>query len=207
MSEYRAKRPLDLLLASGALLISAPLFLPLSVAIALRLGRPILFTQRRPGLGGRPFTIYKFRTMRELVDADGQLLPDAERLTPLGRFLRATSLDELPELLNIVKGEMSFVGPRPLLMQYLQRYDAEQMRRHQVRPGLTGWAQVHGRNAQTWEERFNLDCWYVDHCSLGLDLRILFLTIGQVLRREGISQQGHATMPEFLGSPSHTEKR
>lgn len=176
----------------------SPVLLVLAGMVRLS-GAPVLFRQQRPGRHGRPFVIYKFRTMRELRDTEGRLLPDAQRLTHLGRFLRATSLDELPELFNVLKGEMSLVGPRPLLMEYLERYTPEQARRHEVKPGITGWAQVHGRNAITWEEKFKLDVWYVDHHSLGLDLKILWLTLVKVLRREGISASGHATMPEFQG--------
>jgi lipopolysaccharide/colanic/teichoic acid biosynthesis glycosyltransferase len=163
------------------------------------MGKPILFRQERIGAKGKPFTILKFRTMTMKRDNDGHLLPDALRLTRFGRFLRGSSLDELPELLNVLKGDMSLVGPRPLLMQYLDRYTPEQARRHEVKPGITGWAQVHGRNALTWEEKFTLDVWYVDHCSLSLDLRILLLTLWKVLKREGISQEGSATMTEFMG--------
>lgn len=176
------------------------MFAAISLLIRTRLGYPILFTQTRPGLHGKPFTIYKFRTMTDERDADGKLLPDSDRLTRLGRFLRSTSLDELPELFNVIKGEMSLVGPRPLLMQYLNRYTPEQARRHEVRPGITGWAQINGRNALSWEEKFALDVWYVDNCSLWLDIRIIALTIWKVFRREGISHQGEATMPEFKGT-------
>ena len=165
----------------------------------LKLGSPVLFRQRRPGLHGKPFTIYKFRTMTDARDAQGKLLPDAERLTPFGRFLRSASLDELPELFNVLKGDMSLVGPRPLLMQYLDRYTPEQMRRHEVKPGITGWAQVNGRNAITWEQKFALDVWYVDNKSLGLDGKIILLTLWKILKREGISQPGQATMEEFMG--------
>jgi lipopolysaccharide/colanic/teichoic acid biosynthesis glycosyltransferase len=161
------------------------------------MGRPVLFRQARPGLHGKPFVMYKFRTMRDLRDAEGNLLPDEARLTPFGRWLRTTSLDELPELVNVLRGEMSLVGPRPLLMEYLERYTPEQARRHEVKPGITGWAQIHGRNNLSWEERLRLDVWYVDHWSLWLDLKILWRTLWMVLRREGISAQGHATMPRF----------
>jgi lipopolysaccharide/colanic/teichoic acid biosynthesis glycosyltransferase len=164
------------------------------------MGLPILFRQQRPGLHGKPFTLLKFRTMTDARDAQGNLLPDAERLTPFGSFLRRTSLDELPAFFNVLRGDMSLMGPRPLLMAYLDRYTPEQARRHEVRPGITGWAQVNGRNAITWEQKFVLDVWYVDNWSLWLDLKILFLTGWKVLRREGISQEGHATMPEFLGA-------
>ena len=167
--------------------------------IRCKLGTPVLFRQQRPGLGGRPFWLLKFRTMTEARDAAGNLLPDAQRLTGFGRFLRATSLDELPELLNVLKGDMSLVGPRPLLMQYLDRYTPEQARRHEVRPGITGWAQVNGRNAITWEEKFKLDVWYVDNWSLWLDIKIIFMTVWKIFKREGISQPGQATMEEFRG--------
>jgi len=165
-------------------------------------GSPVFFRQRRPGLHGEPFTICKFRTMTDVRDAQGNLLPDEQRLTPFGRFLRCTSLDELPELFNVLKGDMSLVGPRPLLMRYLDRYTPEQMRRHEVRPGITGWAQVNGRNALTWEQKFALDVWYVDHQSLWLDLKIIVLTVWKILKREGISQPGQATMEEFMGVQS-----
>lgn len=193
------KRLLDLTLTLAALLLLSPLLVLLALLVRLRLGSPVLFRQRRPGLRGKPFTLYKFRTMKDLHDAGGNLLPDAERLMPLGRFLRGTSLDELPELFNVLKGEMSLVGPRPLLMEYLARYTPEQARRHAVKPGITGWAQVNGRNALTWEQKFALDVWYVDHLSLWLDLKIVVLTAWKVLRREGISQPGQATMEEFRG--------
>lgn len=199
---YRiGKRAFDLVLAASLLLVLAPLLLVLAAIIALRLGRPVLFSQPRPGRHGQVFTLYKFRTMTEARDASGALLPDAVRLTPLGRWLRATSLDELPELWNILRGEMSFVGPRPLLVRYLPRYSPEQARRHEVRPGLTGWAQINGRNALTWEAKFALDVWYVDHASFWLDLQILWQTAFKVFRREGISAVGEATMTEFMGSP------
>jgi lipopolysaccharide/colanic/teichoic acid biosynthesis glycosyltransferase len=198
------KRILDILLT----VLSCPIWLPglaiLAILVYLTDGRPILFRQLRPGLHGRPFYIYKFRTMTEDHDSNGQLLPDAMRLTRTGRFLRSTSLDELPELFNVLKGEMSLVGPRPLLMQYLERYTPGQMRRHEARPGITGWAQVNGRNAITWEEKFELDVWYVYNCSVRLDLRILWHTLVKVLKREGITAEGYATMPEFIGS-SHQE--
>jgi len=194
------KRPLDAVLATLLLVALSPLLLGLALAVRIALGRPVLFRQRRPGLGGAPFEILKFRTMRDALDALGAPLPDAERLTRLGRFLRATSLDELPELVNVLRGEMSLVGPRPLLLEYLPRYSSEERRRHDVRPGITGWAQVHGRNAVRWDERFRLDVWYVDHLGFALDLRILLRTVGLVLRRQGISARGHATMPPFQGS-------
>jgi lipopolysaccharide/colanic/teichoic acid biosynthesis glycosyltransferase len=174
----------------------------LAVAVWLSLGRPVLFRQQRPGKGGKVFELFKFRTMTDQRDASGTLLPDAERLTPFGRWLRARSLDELPELINVLGGNMSLVGPRPLLVQYLPRYTPEQARRHEARPGITGWAQVNGRNAISWEEKFKLDVWYVDHHTFWLDLKILFLTALKVIRREGISAQGEATVPEFMGTAS-----
>jgi sugar transferase EpsL len=196
----RSKRCFDLTLT----LLSAPLWLPLLAVLALlvriRLGSPVFFRQDRPGLGGRIFPLRKFRTMTDARDAHGQLLPDADRLVPFGRWLRSTSLDEIPEMFNVLRGEMSLVGPRPLLVRYLDRYTPEQARRHEVPPGITGWAQVQGRNALSWEDKFRLDVWYVDHASLALDLRILFLTVARVWQREGIAAQGHATMPEFEGS-------
>jgi sugar transferase EpsL len=195
------KRLSDLLLACVALVVLSPVMLVVSVLIAIQLGFPILFRQKRPGYLGQIFTIYKFRTMREDHDDQGNLLSDDQRLTRLGRFLRSTSLDELPELINVLKGEMSIVGPRPLLVQYLPLYNPEQTRRHTVLPGITGWAQVHGRNAITWQEKFNLDVWYVDHWSVWLDLKIIALTIVKVLRREGISQPGQATAEPFQGNP------
>ena len=194
------KRLLDF---TAALLGLIALALPLCVLILLirrRLGSPVFFRQIRPGLHGQPFEMVKFRTMTDACGPDGVLLPDAERLTPFGRFLRATSLDELPELWNVLKGDMSLVGPRPLLMEYLPLYSPEQARRHAVRPGVTGWAQVNGRNAISWEEKFALDTWYVDHQSLLLDMKILWLTIKKVLVREGISAAGEATMGKFTGS-------
>ena len=195
------KRVFDLCLTIPGLLLISPILLLISLFVRLYHGTPILFRQVRPGFLGKPFTVYKFRTMTSTCDAQGNLLPDAQRLTPLGRFLRAASLDELPELFNVLRGEMSLVGPRPLLTQYLPRYSAEQARRHNVLPGITGWAQVNGRNALTWEDKFRLDVWYVDNWSIRLDIRVLLLTFGKVLRREGISQPGHATAEEFMGSP------
>jgi lipopolysaccharide/colanic/teichoic acid biosynthesis glycosyltransferase len=194
------KRFFDLCLTIPGVIVISPLILLLTGLVWALHGRPIFFCQVRPGFLGRPFRLYKFRTMTEARDRHGALLPDSQRLTPLGRFLRSMSLDELPELFNVLKGEMSLVGPRPLLMQYLERYSPEQARRHLVLPGMTGWAQVNGRNALTWEEKFRLDVWYVDHWSLGLDLRILFLTFLPVLQRRGISQSGHATAEEFMGN-------
>ena len=193
------KRALDLVGATLGLALLSPLMLLVALLIHLTMGPPVLFRQVRPGLHGKPFVMYKFRTMLDLRDEQGNLLPDEKRLTPLGRFLRSTSLDELPELFNVLKGDMSLVGPRPLLMEYLDRYTPEQFRRHEVKPGITGWAQVNGRNALTWEEKFKLDVWYVDNWNLWLDLKILWLTLIKVLRREGISHGRHATMPEFRG--------
>jgi len=192
--------PIERLLALALLVLLCPVLLGIALLVRINLGRPVLFRQRRAGLLGRPFWLVKFRTMNARCDADGQLLPDAQRLTPFGRWLRSSSLDELPELVNILRGEMGFVGPRPLLMEYLPLYSPEQARRHAVKPGLTGWAQIHGRNALSWEERFLLDVWYVDHHSVGLDLRILWLTLATVLRREGISAAGEVTMAPFTGS-------
>jgi lipopolysaccharide/colanic/teichoic acid biosynthesis glycosyltransferase len=193
------KRLLDILGSGLGLLILSPVILILAWMIRRRLGSPVLFHQVRPGLQGRPFRMIKFRTMRDAVGADGQPLPDAERMTPFGRLLRSTSLDELPELWNVLKGDMSLVGPRPLLMEYLPLYSPEQARRHEVRPGVTGWAQINGRNALSWEDKFRLDVWYVDHQSLWLDLKILYLTVKKVLVRDGISAAGEATMSKFTG--------
>jgi len=193
------KRLFDLLAAAlGVMLLAVPLAL-LAWQVRRKLGSPVLFTQVRPGLHGKPFRMVKFRTMTDACDASGALLPDAQRLTPFGRFLRASSLDELPELWNVLRGEMSLVGPRPLLMEYLPLYSPEQARRHEVRPGITGWAQVNGRNAISWADKFSLDVWYVDHRSLWLDVRILWLTVRKVLVRDGISAAGEATMPKFEG--------
>lgn len=194
------KRLVDVLVAALALLLLSPVIVVTALAVARKMGRPVFFRQVRPGLHGAPFGMIKFRTMRDAVGADGSLLPDAERLTPLGQWLRATSLDELPELWNVLNGEMSLVGPRPLLMQYLPLYSPEQARRHLVRPGVTGWAQVNGRNGLSWEEKFALDVWYVDNRSFWIDLRILALTALKVVRRDGISAAGDATMPAFTGS-------
>lgn len=196
------KRLIDTVLAAAVLALAAPVVLVIALAIRASMGRPVLFRQVRPGLHGRLFCIYKFRTMTDARDAQGRLLPDGERLTLLGRFLRSTSLDELPQLWNVLRGEMSLVGPRPLLPEYLDRYTPEQARRHEVRPGITGWAQVNGRNATTWEERLRQDVWYVDNWSLWLDFKILWMTVVKVLRREGVSKEGHATMPEFMGTQS-----
>lgn len=204
MYHYTTKRLLDVLIVLPALIILAPFLAFIALLIWLMIGTPIFFRQQRPGMYGRPFMLLKFRTMTDTRDANGNLLPDADRLTPLGRFLRSTSLDELPELLNVLRGEMSLIGPRPLLMEYLERYTPEQMRRHDVRPGITGWAQINGRNALSWERKFALDVWYAEHQSLWLDLKIIALTMVKVLAREGISQAGHATAEEFKGSAVET---
>ena len=193
------KRLFDILLSACGLLVLAVPLLALAWQVRRKLGSPVLFTQVRPGLHGKPFRMVKFRTMTDERDASGALLPDAKRLTLFGRFLRASSLDELPELWNVLRGEMSLVGPRPLLMEYLPLYSPEQARRHEVRPGITGWAQVNGRNAISWSDKFALDVWYVDHRSLWLDMRILWLTVRKVLVRDGISAAGEATMPRFEG--------
>ncbi len=190
----------DRVASAIALLLFSPLMLLIASAIYIRMGRPILFTQSRPGKDSRIFSFYKFRTMTDKRDPNGNFLPDEQRLTALGQFLRKTSLDELPQLWNVLKGEMSFVGPRPLLVEYLNLYTPEQARRHELKPGITGWTQVNGRNSISWEEKFKLDVWYVDHWNLWLDLKILLLTIVKVFKQEGISQSGYATMPEFLGS-------
>jgi len=194
------KRTFDLLVSLILLILLSPLLLVIAVLVRIKLGRPVLFSQERPGLHGKLFRLFKFRTMRDLRGPEGRLLPDDERLTKFGRFLRASSLDELPELFNVLKGEMSLVGPRPLLVAYLERYTPEQARRHEVLPGITGWAQVNGRNALSWEAKFKLDVWYVDNRSFWLDLKILFLTVWKALKREGISAPGSATAPEFMGS-------
>jgi lipopolysaccharide/colanic/teichoic acid biosynthesis glycosyltransferase len=197
-----SKRIFDLLLAGLAVLVLWPIMLLTAFGVLVSIGRPVLFTQSRPGLHGRPFSIIKFRTMTLAKPGDGDLLGDEQRLTRFGRFLRATSLDELPELYNVLRGDMSLVGPRPLLMEYLPLYSDEQARRHEVPPGITGWAQVRGRNALSWEEKFQLDTWYVDNHSIWLDLRILWLTLVKVLKREGISHPGDSTMPKFKGNAS-----
>jgi sugar transferase EpsL len=196
--QYFAKRAFDIAVAIAGILITAPLMALVALAIRIQMGIPIFFKQVRPGYKAKPFVIYKFRTMDEKRDLRNNLRPDAERLTSLGHFLRSTSLDEIPELINVLKGEMSIVGPRPLLLQYLERYTPEQARRHQVKPGITGWAQVNGRNAITWEQKFEHDVWYVDHASFWLDLKIIAMTIWKILKREGISQRGHATAEEFF---------
>lgn len=194
------KRVFDLLVVLASAVVWVPVAAIVALFVRYKIGSPVLFTQQRPGLHGQPFLIYKFRTMTNAVDAHGEPLPDAQRLTPFGRFLRSTSLDELPELWNILKGDMSLVGPRPLLMEYLPLYSPEQARRHDVRPGLTGWAQVNGRNAVTWAEKFRYDVWYVDNRSLALDLRILLLTVRAVLWRQGITGEGEATVGRFTGN-------
>jgi lipopolysaccharide/colanic/teichoic acid biosynthesis glycosyltransferase len=195
-----AKRAMDVAAAGAALLVLSPVIALTALAIRLRLGSPVVFRQARLGRGGRPFQVVKFRTMTDARGPDGALLSDAERLPPFGVLLRRTSLDELPQLWNVLRGDMSLVGPRPLLADYLPRYTSEQARRHEVPPGITGWAQVNGRNTVSWERKFELDVWYVDHRSLGLDLKILWMTLLGVLRSHGISQAGHATTPEFLGT-------
>jgi sugar transferase EpsL len=195
-----SKRIFDLLATMIGLIVILPLLFIISLLVWIFLGTPILFRQPRPGFKGRPFNTYKFRTMTNRTGSDGNLLSDAERLTFFGRFLRSTSLDDLPQLWNVLRGEMSLVGPRPLLMRYLECYTPEQMRRHDVLPGITGWAQIHGRNTLDWGEKFRLDVWYVDHRSFWLDIKILFLTPWKVFKREGISQPGHVTAEEFKGS-------
>ncbi|WP_034265167.1 sugar transferase [Aminiphilus circumscriptus] len=199
-AESRTKRCFDVAVSGAALILLSPLFALLALLVRLRLGSPVFFRQMRPGLLGKPFSMVKFRTMTDARDAEGRLLPDEERLTPFGRFLRSTSLDELPELWNVLRGDMSLVGPRPLLLAYLDRYSPEQARRHEVRPGITGLAQVNGRNALTWEEKFRLDVVYVDTWTFGLDLRILAKTVVAVLRREGIAAPGQSTVEEFRGN-------
>jgi lipopolysaccharide/colanic/teichoic acid biosynthesis glycosyltransferase len=201
------KVTLDRLAAALGLLVGLPVLVAVSIAVRLSIGRPVFFIRTRPGRHERPFRMAKFRTMRDAWGTDGHLLPDSDRITRFGRFLRTTSLDELPQLWNVLRGDLSFVGPRPLLMEYLPRYTPEQRRRHDVLPGITGWAQVHGRNLLSWDEKFALDLWYVEHWSLGLDLRILLMTVVQVLRRQGIHQRGHATMPVFEGSTKSGAKR
>jgi lipopolysaccharide/colanic/teichoic acid biosynthesis glycosyltransferase len=194
------KRLFDIAGAAAGIVLLSPVLVAVALTIRLLLGRPVMFRQVRSGHCEKPFTMYKFRTMRDATDSQGHLLPDRERLLPVGTFLRRTSLDELPEFWNVLRGDMSLVGPRPLLPEYLPRYTIFQRRRHAVKPGITGWAQVNGRNALTWERKFELDTWYVDHRCLRLDLKILALTVKQVLRRDGISQRGYATAPEFLGN-------
>jgi lipopolysaccharide/colanic/teichoic acid biosynthesis glycosyltransferase len=195
-----SKRLFDIVAAAAGLIVLSPVIAVVAFLIRKRLGSPVLFRQVRPGLDGKPFEMIKFRTMRDALDATGSPLPDSERMTPFGQFLRSSSLDELPELWNVIKGDMSLVGPRPLLMEYLPLYDVTQIRRHQARPGVTGWAQINGRNALSWEEKFKLDVWYVDHQSLWLDLKIILLTIKKVLIRDGISAEGEVTMSKFTGT-------
>jgi sugar transferase EpsL len=199
------KRLFDIIVSLIALILIAPTMLVLAILVRIKLGSPILFRHERPGLYGKPFVLYKFRTMTNDRDSSGKLLPDEERLTPFGKLLRSTSLDELPELFNVLKGEMSLVGPRPLMRRYLSRYTPEQARRQNVLPGITGWAQVNGRNAISWEQRFNLDVWYVDNQSILLDIRIMLMTAFKVLKREGIAETGHVTMSEFMGSAKSSE--
>jgi sugar transferase EpsL len=194
------KRGFDIILTVGSVVIWLPILLVVAVVVRIKLGTPVFFRQQRPGWRGEPFQMIKFRSMTDARDAGGNLLPDAERLPPFGRWLRATSLDELPELFNVLKGEMSLVGPRPLLMQYLGRYTARQARRHEVRPGITGWAQVNGRNAISWEEKFELDVWYVENRSLWLDVRIILMTVAKMFQRDNVNAPGSATMPEFMGN-------
>ena len=195
-----SKRIFDLLAATLGLIVLSPLLLVLALLVWIIHGQPVLFRQPRAGYKGRAFSVIKFRSMNNRAAADGTLLPDAERITPFGRFLRASSLDEFPELFNVLRGEMSIVGPRPLLLKYLDRYSPEQMRRHAVLPGITGWAQVNGRNALTWEEKFRLDVWYVDHWSFWLDIKIVLMTLWKVIKREGIRQPGQATTEYFMGN-------
>ena len=194
------KRIVDIFAASVALVLLSPIIVIVAILVNKKLGSPIFFQQVRPGLGGKPFKMVKFRTMLDAVDSQGNPLPDEVRLTDFGKFLRSTSLDELPELWNVLKGDMSLVGPRPLLMEYLPLYSADQARRHEVRPGVTGWAQINGRNAISWEQKFELDTWYVDNQSLWLDIKILFLTVWKVVHRDGISAAGEATMTRFTGT-------
>lgn len=194
------KRLIDVVAAAAGLILLSPVLIVVALLIRRQMGTPVLFRQTRPGLLGKPFNMVKFRTMRDAVDSSGNALPDSERLTVFGRFLRSTSLDELPELWNVLKGDMSLVGPRPLLMEYLPLYSPEQARRHEVRPGVTGWAQVNGRNALGWEEKFALDVWYVEHRSFWLDMRIIWLTLMKVVKRDGISAAGEATMRKFTGT-------
>jgi lipopolysaccharide/colanic/teichoic acid biosynthesis glycosyltransferase len=194
------KRILDIYLSSLALILLSPIILLTAIVVALSMGTPVIFKQMRPGYKGKPFTIYKFRTMKDAYDETGKPLPDDQRLTKFGSFMRASSLDELPELLNVLKGEMSLVGPRPLRMDYLALYSPEQAKRHDVMPGVTGWAQINGRNSISWDEKFKLDVWYVNHHTIGLDLKIMALTFLKVFKREDISAEGHVTMPDFMGS-------
>lgn len=196
------KRLFDLSIAGGCLFALSPILLAISVLVFFKLGKPVVFAQVRPGLYGKPFTLYKFRTMKDLHDESGRLLPDETRLTPFGIFLRKYSLDELPQLWNVLKGDISLVGPRPLLLEYMPLYSREQARRHDVKPGITGWAQVNGRNSIDWDRKFEFDLWYVENQSFWLDLKILWLTVLKVMRSEGINAQGYATVPDFTGSQS-----
>ena len=195
-----AKRTFDVIVSLAGLIVAGPVLLIVALLVRIFLGSPVLFRQQRPGLNAQPFEILKFRTMTDAVGADGQLLPDKDRLTAFGRFLRSSSLDELPELWNVLKGEMSLVGPRPLLMEYVPLYDETQMRRHKMRPGITGWSQVNGRNAIGWDKKFALDVWYVDNQSMRLDLKVLFMTVASLVRREGINASENVPMPKFTGS-------
>jgi sugar transferase EpsL len=197
------KRLFDIISSVAGLIVISPLLVVLAVLVRLKLGSPILFRQQRPGLGGKAFVIYKFRTMTDQCDASGNLLPDEQRLPAFGRFLRSTSFDELPELFNVLKGDMSIVGPRPLMMKYLERYSPQQARRHDVKPGITGWAQINGRNAISWEDKFKLDVWYVDNWTFWLDMKIILKSAWMVIAKEGITQQGRATMDEFMGTPQN----
>lgn len=207
VAQDRLKRAFDVALSALALVVFSPVMMVLAVLVLLVHGRPVLLRQRRPGLFGHPFVIFKFRTMTEERDSHGELLPDERRLTRFGRFLRQTSLDELPELYNVLKGEMSLVGPRPLLMRYLDRYSAEQMRRHEIRPGITGWTQINGRNALAWEDKFALDLWYIENRTLLLDVKILVISVWKALKREGITRPGWATTEEFWGILGRPDER
>jgi sugar transferase EpsL len=193
------ERLFDLILVLPGIILISPILFLIAILVRINLGSPVLFRQQRPGLKGKPFILFKFRTMKTIYDDQGRLLPDEKRLTGLGRFLRRASLDELPELFNVIRGDMRLVGPRPLLMEYLDRYTPEQMRRHDVKPGITGWAQVNGRNSLTWQEKFGMDLWYVHNKSFWLDLKIIFLTIWKIVKCEGISHPGHVTMEKFMG--------
>lgn len=204
-SQRMLKRIFDIVASATALIILSPVMAVVAWQISRKMGSPVLFRQVRPGRGGKPFEMVKFRTMKDAIDAGGNSLPDSERLTPFGQFLRSSSLDELPELWNVLKGDMSLIGPRPLLMDYLTLYSSEQYRRHEARPGVTGWAQVNGRNSLSWDEKFKLDVWYVDNQSLWLDIKILFLTVKKVLVRDGISAEGEATMARFEGNGAKDE--
>ncbi|MGD0552233.1 MAG: sugar transferase [Sedimentisphaerales bacterium] len=197
------KRLFDIISSIAGLIVISPLLVVLAMLVRLKLGSPILFRQQRPGLGGKAFVIYKFHTMTDQRDTSGNLLPDEQRLPVFGRFLRSTSFDELPELFNVLKGDMSIVGPRPLMMKYLGRYSPQQARRHEVKPGITGWAQINGRNAISWEDKFKLDVWYVDNWTFWLDMKIILKSVWMVIAREGITQQGRATMDEFMGTPQN----